>query len=168
MSYRPDDLRPGDIILVEGRSLLDRAIEWATASPLSHAALVGDGELIEANWPVVRTVPLGAYAADGWAFGVKAGTVNGDGQRRKAVGAAQSRLGQRYGVTALFEDGARYLLHLPLYARLNPRRLTCSGLVAWSWQQAGIRLTWAILPSPYDLACSPVLDGPRPWRTRAA
>jgi uncharacterized protein YycO len=159
MSYAVVSLQPGDVILVEGRSWLDRLIRWATASPFSHAALVGDGVLVEANWPTVRKVPLDAYAANGRAYRVQAT----DEQRRGAVAAALSRVGQPYGLEELLvADAARYLLHVIL--RLRPTYLTCSHLVAWAYRRSGVVLTWAPYPSPADLAESPILVGPRPWQ----
>lgn len=158
--YTAGRLQPGDIVLVAGTRLIDSLVRWVTAAPFSHALLVADGCLIEANWSGVRTRALADFAGSGWVFAVAGATGE---QRRRAVDAARSRLGQPYGYAALARDAAREVLHVPFFTRLNPRRLTCSGLVVWSWRQAGIRLTWAPLPSPYDLACSPLLVGPRPW-----
>lgn len=152
-------LRAGDIILVRGTSLLDRAIQWASVSPYSHAALVGDGHLIEALGHVTRS-PLGRYALRGDVFRVMAAT---DVQRRAAVAAAEQRVGQFYGWQMVAADAARDILHIPWWYRVKPRRLDCSGLVWWAWWSAGVDLTHAVAPSPGDLADSPLLIGRRPW-----
>lgn len=155
--YQPEALHPGDIILVAGQSRLDRIIRWATTSPFSHAALVDHGRLIEAAWPTVRTAPLDEYAKDGWAYTVSAS----DEQRRRAILAARSRIGQPYGLEELLLDGARFILHV--LVRVKPTYLTCSHLVVWAYASAGVVLTYAPYPAPSDLAYSPLLLGPRPW-----
>jgi uncharacterized protein YycO len=157
--YTVDRLQPGDVILVAhhpGEGCLDRAIEWATVSPWHHAAMVGVDALIQAVWRV-DTVPLDTYAATGWAFRVQA-TPN---QRQAAVAAMSSKIGRPYGLRELLEDGAR-AVKIPIGAKWIPKYYTCSGLVAWAYAQAGVRLTYAPLPSPADLSYSPLLIGRRP------
>ena len=164
------ETQPGDVILVAGihwdhglgAGLLDAAIQWATDSPFHHAALVGHGVLIQAL-DTVGTAPLDTYTADGWLYRVDA-TAD---QRAAAIAAATRRLGTPYPASVLLDDAARDLLHLPIWARLTASRLTCSGLVAWAYRAAGVRLTWAPLPSPADLSFSPRLEGFRPWRSPA-
>jgi cell wall-associated NlpC family hydrolase len=163
--YNPADLKPGDIILCTGElhvvDIVGLLIQWATNNPFQHAALVGNGCLIEAVEPDVRTAPLDEYAECGWRYEVAGATPE---QAQTAIAAAMSRIGQPYGIKALLEDGLRYILHVPLYRRLDPHDLVCSGLVAYSWQQAGITLTYEPLPSPASLSYSPLLVGPRPWQ----
>ena len=165
MSYDPKDLRPGDILLMVGRprltagGALDVAIEWATDSPFDHACMVGDGHLIE-SLDVVTRSPLDKYAANGWVYQVAAA----DPEVKAAVAWFDSRVGQPYGIKALLEDGLLDIAHVPVYARIDPRRATCSGMVAAAYLHAGVRLTWHPLPSPADLSFSPLLLGSRPWR----
>ena len=158
--YRPEDLRPGDIILCEGdvdvRDPLGLLIVWASDNPFQHAALVGDGELWEAL-DVVGTAPLDAYAPAGWRFQVAGAT---PGQLRTAVRAAKARVGEAYGYRALARESGR----VPLYRRLDPHDVVSSGLVCWAFAQAGIHLSWEPLPTPATLSYSPLLVGPRPWR----
>lgn len=162
--YRPEDLRPGDIVLCEGEidvfDPLGLIIKWATDNPFVHALVVGNGELIEAV-ENVSVGPLDKYAPVGWRFEVAGAS---PAQIQSMIAAAKTRVGQLYGYKALLEDGARYILHIPIWRKLSPYDLTCSGLVCWSYLQAGIRLTYAPLPSPADLSFSPVLVGPRPWQ----
>lgn len=167
MAYACDTLVLGDIILVAGihwdhgvgAGLLDAAIQWATVSPFHHAALVGPGELIQ-SLAIVQTAPLDTYAADGWAFRVQATPT----QRQAAVAWAQAHLGNPYGVSAILADGLRAVAHVSPPARwCHPRWVTCSGFVERAYARgAGVPLTYRILPSPADLAASPLLQGERP------
>ena len=172
MAYDPAHLQPGDILLMVGRpnlslgGWLDASIEWATDSPFDHAAIVGDGEIIEALWAVTASPP-DKYAENGWAFSVPTVT---EEQKQAAIRWAVSHIGHRYGVAELLDDAGRDILHLPLWPQASPRakaRYTCSGLVAAAYASARVPLTWAPWPSPQDLACSPVLVGPRPWNPAA-
>ena len=158
--YDPAQVRVGDIILVERRQwdLIGALIDWATVSPFCHAAIAGDGHLIEALWHVTES-PLDKYAGGGWLFR----TVASDAQRQAAAGWAESHVGQRYGLAELLDDAGRDVLHLPLWPRAQPRLVTCSGLVHAAYRAAGVHLTFAPWPSPMDLACSPLLLGARPW-----
>jgi len=165
MPYDPSSLRPGDIILCVGRSswtlggLLDALIHWATVSPFDHAALVGSGCLLEALWQVTKS-PLDKYASNGWVYSISGAT---DERCHQAISFVEERLGDRYGIAELLEDAARDIAHVPLWPRVQPRRFTCSGLVAAAWASAGVVLTYAPWPSPMDLAESPILVGQRPW-----
>lgn len=159
MRYDPASLLPGDIILVEGNSPLSTLIRWATGSPLSHAAMyIGAGSLVEALWKVSLS-KSDKYIETGWAYRVDAT----EAQRERLVVLAVKKLGAPYGLRELLEDGVRDFMHIPVGARWQPKRYTCSGLVAHLWEQAGVKLTYAPLPSPADLANSPLLNGPRPW-----
>jgi hypothetical protein len=173
--YNPARLRPGDIILVHGKpgwslsGLLDAAIEWSTISPFSHAAMVGsdaDGLCIyEALWHVTKS-PITKYVSSGTVFSVADAT---DAERAAAAAWAAERVGIRYGLKELLEDGGRYVLHIPLVHRAFPRHFTCSMLVAYAWAVgADVVLTYEPLPSPASLSYSPLLVGPRPWRPQPA
>jgi cell wall-associated NlpC family hydrolase len=157
--YRADDLRPGDIVLCEGgldvRDPLGLLFVWASANPFQHAVLVGDGELLE-GLDEVGAVPLDEYAPVGWRFEVAGASAE---QRRAAVTAARSRVGQPYGYRAVTAGGRR----IPFYRRLDPHDVVSSALVTWAFRQAGIQLSWDPLPSVASLAYSPLLVGPRPW-----
>ena len=157
--YRAEDLVPGDIILCEGaldvRDPLGLLFVWASDNPFQHAALVGEGELVE-GLDEVGTVPLAEYAHVGWRFEVAGASPE---QRRAAVAAARSRVGQPYGYRAAMGAATR----IPFYKRLDPHDVVSSALVTWAFGQAGIRLSWEPLPSVASLSYSPLLLGPRPW-----
>jgi hypothetical protein len=151
--YRVDRLAPGDVILVVGRSLLARAIQCSTASPYSHAALVGDGVLWQAEWHV-GTAALDTYTETGWVYrpvDAPPGTV----ARVLAWVAAQR--GRRYGLEELLLDALRFDAHVVPRVRRSLRHWTCSGLIAAAYAQAGWLLTRAPWPAPVDLAYSPRL-----------
>lgn len=155
-------IRPGDILLVRpaGPSdLFGRLICWATVNPYSHAALAIDTLHVIEALETVRISPAEKYQGRADVYAVNAS----EEQKHSAVEAARTRLGQVYGLRALLADAERDILHVPVWARLRPQGLTCSGLVAWAYAQAGVLLTHAPLPSPADLSYSPLLLGTRPW-----
>ena len=165
--YDPRTLRAGDVILVNGAPpgeafpgrLLDLAIGWATVSPFHHAAIVStSGTLIEALWRVTES-PADKYAS----CAISLRPFCAAKVCAKAAQWASSRVGDRYGIAEILEDGGRDILHLPIGWRFHPRHLTCSGLVAASYVAAGAPLTRAPVPSPADLSYSPILVGRRPW-----
>ncbi len=167
MAYQVADLQPGMVILCRAQPhepiwdrLLDDAIALSTAGPYVHAAMVGNGQLLEQIDPVI-TSPLTKYVENGDAFRV-AGLTSEKAQA--AIRWALQRLGQPYSIPALLEDGAWYDLHLPAMLQEHPRFYTCSGFVNAAFRLgASVTLTAQPLPSPLSLAFSPVLLGPRPW-----
>jgi len=168
MAYTLAAVHPGDIILCLPRPgepladrLLDAAIACSTSGPFVHAALVGDGHLIEQIDPVTAS-PLDKYAVNGWVYRVDGAT---PAQIAAAVQWAEARIGQPHGVAALLDDAALYDLHWAAALRWHTRYVTCSGFVALAWQAAGWPVTAQPLPSPMSLAFSPRLVGPRPWES---
>lgn len=165
--YDPSELEPGDILLMTRRKdggaltwLLDTLISLSEVNPLVHAAICGDGCIIDPVWHVMRRPPA-YYRRNGWRLRPNCSTE----QRQAAARWAQTRIGDPYGVAELLEDGVRLDLHFVARAwyRMHRRRYTCSGFVAEAYARAGVVLTRAPLPSPADLAYSPVLAGRRPW-----
>lgn len=157
--FSPADLKPGDVILVEGGAttvqgrILDALIRWSTGSPFTHACLAtGPGGLIEAV-ATVREDDAAKYARVGTAFRVAATPE----QRAAAVAAARKRLGRPYSTMELLLDAARFDLHwVPRWTR-PLRSTTCSGLVAACYMAGGVLITRAKWPAPGDLFDSPLL-----------
>jgi hypothetical protein len=149
--------RSGEGILA---NLLDRLISYSEGNPLVHAAIVGEGWIIDPVWRVERS-PLSKYARNGWAFHVRAT----DAERAKAVRWAEAHLGNTYGIGEILADAARFDLHLvlPSWYRWRPQHWTCSGFVTQAYLAAGVELTKAPVPAPVDLGYSPQLIGRRPW-----
>ena len=165
--YDPATLRPGTILLMERNprealpaQALDVLIAASEGNPLVHAAIVGEGHIVDPVW-TVRDVPLDTYAANGWVFRVAAT----DAERAAAVAWAEARIGQGYGLGELAEDAARFDLHLvlPAWYKVIRPRMTCSGFISAAYASAGVRLSYAPAIAPSDLSYSPLLIGTRPW-----
>ena len=137
-SYRPlatssfrdldDNLRPGDVLLVEGNTRIAGAIKYLTQSTWSHAALCigrgpwgGDNALIEVDLVEgVRIVRASSYADFHTRIARPVGLSDAD--VRVVIERAMQRMGQRYDLKNIFDLG-RYLLPLPLPARWRRRAL---------------------------------------------
>jgi hypothetical protein len=132
-----DALIPGDVLLVEGNTRMSAAVKYLTQSMWSHAALyVGPrpelpsfgseaATLIEADvLQGVRAVPLSCYAG----FRVRiCRPVNLTARdRERLVQYGIQRLGHQYDLKNVF-DLARYLLRLPMPARLRRRMIACGS-----------------------------------------
>lgn len=157
------ELRPGDVLLVEGQSRVSMPIKFLTQSNWSHAALYVGTDwpgapagpeplcLIEADLRAgVRAVPLSAYGHLHTRICRPIGLQAPELQQlvRYAVG----RIGQQYDLKNLF-DLARYLLPaLPVPLRWRrrmiafgsgePSRAICSTLIAEAFQS----VRYPILP----------------------
>jgi len=132
-----ETLLPGDVLLVEGNTRMSAAIKYLTQSMWSHAALyVGPrtelaslhGEtvtLIDADvLEGVRAVPLSYYSN----FRVRiCRPVNLTAADREVlIQFLLQRLGHQYDLKNIF-DLARYLLRLPMPARLRRRMISCGS-----------------------------------------
>ena len=154
-SYRPlatssfqdldDNLRMGDVLLVEGNTRIAGAIKYLTQSTWSHAALcigrgpwAGENALVEVDLiEGVRIVPASTYANFHTRIARPAGLSLSEAQA--IAERAVRRLGQRYDLKNVF-DLARYLLPLPLPASWRrralmlgsgePTRAICSTFIA--------------------------------------
>lgn len=142
--------------------ILDDGITVSTVNPFAHSALVvgepGHLTMIEALWRVTES-PLDKYEATGWYYPLTLSAT----QSRVLEAAAFSKMGQLYGASQIWESFLRDDVHIDIHPRLDPHHLDCSGLLCWICRQAGIRLTYAPVPSPADISYSPLLPGPRPW-----
>jgi hypothetical protein len=157
-----ETLAPGDVLLVEGNTRMSAAIKYLTQSTWSHAALyVGpraelpafNGEpatLIEADvLDGVRAVPLSCYS--GFRMRICRPVNLTASDRERLIQYVIQRLGYRYDLKNVL-DLARYLLPLPIPARLrrrlisfgsgDPTRAICSTLIA---QAFGV-VRYPILP----------------------
>ena len=133
------ELRPGDVLLVEGRSRISDIIRWLTDSPWTHAALY-IGRLYDLDDPDIRKLvqhhyqgspedrliiesllgqgtivrSMDYYKTDHLRICRPARLAHKDAQQ--VVRYAVSRLGTEYDVRQIF-DLARFLLPLPLLPR---------------------------------------------------
>jgi len=156
-------IKPGDILLIEGRDHISGIIKYLTQSTWSHAALyVGPisgrasaaGEpcdLVESNLDDgITAVPLSAYYLYHTRICRPVGLSDAD---RKAVcDYAVERIGLQYDLKNIV-DLARYLVPLPVPQRWrrrmialgsgDPTRLICSALIAQAFAKVG----YPILPA---------------------
>ena len=156
-------LEPGDVLLVEGSSMISTAIKYLTQSTWSHAALYigmhGEGRLagsaqrfIEADLVEgVRAVGIEVFAGMPTRICRAVGLSNKE--RRAVTGFAIARLGHRYDLRNVV-DLARYLLPTPpvptqLRRRMiafgsgDPTRAICSTLIAEAFQS----VNYPVLPA---------------------
>ncbi len=148
------EIRPADVLLVEGNSRFSSAIKYLTHSNWSHAALyVGEeaGGFIEAD--VVEGVrAVGWDAFGGMGLRICRPVALRPEDVRRVIDAARARLGHQYDLRNII-DLARYLLPTPpvpgrVRRRMlslgsgDPTRAICSGMIAQCFQ--GVR--YPILP----------------------
>jgi hypothetical protein len=145
-----DVIKPGDVLLVEGRSRVSTAIKYLTQSTWSHAALVLDaeaGELIEADMKngVVKT-HIEKYT--GYNVRVCRPIDMTSSDTSHLLSFAESHIGISYDLKNIV-DLARYLIPTPpIPARFRRQMLTlgsgdptekviCSALIARAFQSVG-------------------------------
>ena len=156
-------LKPGDILLIEGRTHLAGIIKYLTQSTWSHAALfvgpiagkeVAGGEaceLVESNLDAgIVCKPLSAYFPFHSRICRAVGLSADD--RQAVCDYAIARLGLAYDLKNI-TDLARYLVPLPVPQRFrrrmialgsgDPTKLICSALIA----QAFAAIGYPILPA---------------------
>jgi hypothetical protein len=155
-------LRPGDILLVEGKTRISSAIKYLTQSTWSHAAIyvgdatpcrdAGDGHVIVEADIVngVVAVPLGKYGRYNTricrAIGIS------DEDRGRIVDFVCNQIGHRYDLKNIFDLLRYFLPASPVPARFrrqllafgssDPTRAICSTLIAQAFQS----LEYPILP----------------------
>lgn len=149
-------MRPGDVILVDGRSRISAAIKYLTQSTWSHAAIVHsvDGDcvrLIEADVELgVIEVGVEKYLEDNIRICRPVGLQPIDLAR--VLAHVRARVGHHYDLKNVF-DLLRYLLpEPPLPARMrralitlgsgDPTRAICSTMIASAFQS----VNYPILP----------------------
>ena len=158
-----DQLRPGDILLVEGDKRISVAIKYLTQSTWSHAALyvgnvqderldaIGNHSLIEADLKEgVLAVPLSKYSALNTRICRPVNLTNED--REQLIQFAVDQADVKYDLKHIF-DLLRYLLPKPPVPSQwrrqmlslgsgNPTRTVCSTLIAQAFQS----IQYPILP----------------------
>jgi len=151
-----DVIRPGDVLLVEGRTRVSTAIKYLTQSTWSHAALVVNseaGELIEADMKNgVGKVNIEKY--DGHNVRVCRPIGVNSSDMLNLLNFAEAHIGVSYDLKNII-DLARYLIPTPpVPAKFRRQMLTlgsgdptekviCSALIARAFQSVG----YPILPA---------------------
>jgi hypothetical protein len=156
-------IKPGDILLIEGRTHIAGVIKYLTQSTWSHAALyVGpiDGQtstggepcsLVESNLEAgIISVPLSTYFAYHTRICRPVGLSPED--RKTVCDYAIERIGLQYDLKNIIDLG-RYLVPLPVPQRWrrrmialgsgDPTKLICSALIAQAYGAVG----YPILPA---------------------
>jgi len=156
-------LRPGDVLLIEGRERISNAIKYLTQSTWSHAAMfVGDNmpnpagtsephRLIEVNLGEgCVSAPLSKYARYNTRICRPVGL--SPEERRAVTGFMAARLGLKYDLRNIF-DLLRYFVPTPpvpvrwrrrmlSLGAGDPTRAICSSLIAQAFQS----VRYPILP----------------------
>jgi hypothetical protein len=150
-------IKPGDILLIEGRNHVSGIIKYLTQSTWSHAALyvgpiagketaAGEScELVESNLDAgIVGVPLSTYFPFHTRICRPIGLSPDD--RQTVCNYAVERIGLQYDLRNLF-DLARYMVPLPVPQRWrrrmialgsgDPTKLICSALIAQAFQAVG-------------------------------
>lgn len=137
-------IRPGDVLLVEGRQRFSAAIKYLTQSNWSHSAIyVGDEKLIEADLDGgVIEIPLNTYEK----FHTRiCRPVNlSDQDSKKVIDYVKSKIGHQYDLKNII-DLARYLLPTPPvpdrykrdvleFGSGDPTKVICSSMIADAFQ----------------------------------
>ncbi|MHA1329936.1 MAG: YiiX/YebB-like N1pC/P60 family cysteine hydrolase [Candidatus Hodarchaeales archaeon] len=147
-------LRKGDLICVEGNTLISKLIRFFDRAKYTHVAIyIGDGLVIESDWGGVQTNPLlEKYQKLSWdAFRPKCLYKTKD----KAIDFALEQEGKGYDYHGLIGALLKGLFLTNMLDHKN--RFWCSELVADAYIEAGYPLTkdlnsWDV--SPQDLADS--------------
>jgi hypothetical protein len=171
----PEALRPGDILLTHAPSLRAAGIQLFTFAPISHAAVyIGNGEVVEAVMPSVRTRSIEEVLKEETVVVVLRHPELTEEQARliKEYALAKSGTGFSFlGVTLQFPFSiGRKVCEVPLVpsavrdacirsvgvlsqVAASERQLFCSQLVLQAYRHAGVPLTNADprLISPADI-----------------
>ncbi|UUZ80622.1 hypothetical protein LJK88_38180 [Paenibacillus sp. P26] len=150
-------MRPGDLVLIRGVTLIGDTIEFITHSPYSHlAGVVNPQQLFEAQgFRRAGYQSLIFYAGRGDVYTCDELT---DCQRRRIVVAAERHAGAAYSYLLLGWELIRYVFGLTLFAPRDWHPIICSTLWARAYQAAGVDLCPGTrFPTPADIAASPKL-----------
>lgn len=146
------EIKPGDMLFVWGKSLIDDAIEWVTQGP-SHCALCVDSEtLVEAQGGrLIGTASLSGYLSTYDRLEVWRDESLSDEERQRIITYAYSQFGLPYDYLGILMELARFEFHLPINSFHEGKRRICSSFVYDCAKSVG--RTWAnvSVPAPVDL-----------------
>lgn len=160
MAHLMQVIRPGDVLLIEGRRRISFVVQKITSSPWSHVTLyIGKGQIIEAEDHGVVLSPLMKYAEHNIRLCVARGV--DPAARELVVEHAKESLGRSYDVANI-----RNLLLSYLASQRNQRvflgnleecQEMCSGLIARAFEAVGHpvipnRHYSQIVPRDFDLS----------------
>lgn len=149
-------VRPGDIILVRGSTLIDRLIKAVTGSVYTHVAGVIKSDEVIDILPFTEAGYKSLYIYAGKADVFTCDTLT-DKQRKNVVDYVRKRIGIKYDYALLVWEASRYMFHWD-WPYKNSNSGICSTLWADAYRHAGVNLCPNIsFPSPVDLAKSKIL-----------
>jgi len=150
-------LRPGDVLLVEGKQRISTAIKYLTQSNWSHSALcIEEGKLIEADLEKgVILAPLEKYR--GYHTRVCRPHEVTEQETQEVITFAKNMLGHTYDLKNIF-DLLRYLIPTPpvpsslrrkvlAFGSGDPTKAICSSMIALAFQT----IKYPIIPFSKDL-----------------
>ena len=152
-------MRPGDLIIVRGHNLFDRAVEDLEKSPYSHVAgIVNDTQLIQVEdfkltsyGPISQYVGQDIYTWPDWVT---------DDQRMGMVAWANNHVGSHYANGILIWELIRYTTHIMLPWWVAKNHYICSEYWASAAISVGVDLWPGIkYPSPVDMATKMIYEG---------
>jgi hypothetical protein len=147
-------IKPGDVILVEGKQIFSKAIKYLTQSNWSHSAIyIGDEKLIEADLKEgVRIIPLQEYME--YHTRICRPKNLSEADLDIVLNFARSKIGGQYDtkhVSDLFKISLNPRLNLrKVLIKLgssDPRKAICSSLIADAFQS----IHYPILPIKKEL-----------------
>ena len=150
-------LLPGDLVLVRGKSFIDRAIEDISHSTYSHVALVKQGTTLLEAQGGRRIGPQSLFFYKGNADIYRIKGLD-EFQRNAIIAKAKTYVGERYDYSLIVWEFIRYTfgVYLPF---VEEGKLICSTFVTDSIRGAGLEFCEGIkFPSPGDVAKDPSLE----------
>ena len=154
-------LKPGDVLVSTEDATISTVIRALSGSPYSHAALyIGDGKIIDATGPGVKTRNLSDLAEPATRVGVIRAVGLSAAQERQIVETAKSLVGRKYNTTGLVtgviaEFSPAYQLYRRFWgsgrygmAGLVGGGYFCSELVIKAYKSAGVTLSPESADSP--------------------
>lgn len=152
-----DRFKPGDLLLVKGKTWMGHAIEDISHSPYSHVAgFVHHDDLVEAQgFRDVGYQSPAEYRGQSDIYVCDALTTE---KRIEIVRHVTDEIGKHYDYLLIAWEFFRYVFHLMLPYKEPLRSRDCGTLWSKAYKKAGIDLCHGIrFPSPGDLANSPKL-----------
>lgn len=147
------EIKPGDVLFVWGKGLVEETIEWVTHGP-SHCALFIDNKtLAEAQaGRTTGTALLGEYLAENDRLEVWRDETLTDDERIQMVDYAKNHFGIRYDYLAILIDLARFKLDIPLDNFHEGKRRICSSYINDIAKSVGHNWSSVLYaPAPVDL-----------------
>lgn len=147
------EIKPGDVLFVWGKGLVDETIEWVTHGPAHCAIFIDNKTLAEAQaGRVTGTALLAYYLEEKYRLEVWRDESLTDDERIQMVSYARNHFGIHYDYLAILVDLARFKLDIPLDNFHEGKRRICSSYINDCAKSVGHN--WSSVdyaPAPVDL-----------------